>query len=554
VYDEYIDGATPRANPVDESGEPLRPDLGGPPKLDFRGSNLLLIARSWFDWGLSRRLVGSALGLAVIISTFMPPLIWNSNEDVYLSLAYRRFAPEMFTSNSAVYDSSNARFLGLYFMGAVVNFFGYENAHTLLRGLMAVAYGISFAYLFSVVRLTLGEGAIVICLYQLLGPDLMGGEWLFDGVETKTWAYASVVLALAFVMQDRWKLAAAGAVLATYLHFLVGAFWTVVLLFIHFNLHRQVWKTVSFASLYAVCVLPLLIIILGERASSSPGQSTDGLTADYIYSIIRNPHHAAPFKNFWVGKGRWAAGTVATAVMMLISFSFFRVLRSPAARTVLLSIAGVCVYLLLALIASYFDRHTGTLGKFILFRPSSLALLLFLMSAMLYLKQEMGATLPRRVATTGMLLVAVILVCNTAWRSVDRTRGKLAKEHRTIAQLEPVLSYSRFFMPPDAVVLIDPQLDELTSLPRILRQPTLVGWFFNPNLPTEVIKWYELLKFRASIFSNGCVGSMKYRVDYILVPSSEDAARLSSCGQRVLTSGTYTLIKVDEKLRWRGLG
>jgi hypothetical protein len=507
----------------------------------------------WFDWGLFSRLVGPALVLALIISTFMPPPIWNPNENNNLVLAYRRFAPDAFTSNSAVYDSSNARFLGEYLMGAVVSFFGYEIGHMLLRSLMAVAYGVSFAYLFSILGLSLAEGAIVICLYQLLGPDLMGGEWLFDGVETKTWAYASVVLALALVVQDRWKLAAAGAALATYLHFLVGGFWTIVLLFIHFNLHRQIWKTVSFASLYAGCVLPLLIIILGERGSSTSRLSTDGLTADYIYSIIRNPHHTAPFKNFWGGEGKgksnWAAGTVATTAVILVSFSLFRFLRSPAARTILLSVAGICVYLLLALIASYFDRHTGNLGKFYLFRPSSLALLLFLTSAMLYLQQEMGAIIPRRIAMAGTLLVAVILVSNTAWSAVDRTHDALAKEHRIIAAFEPVLSYSRSLMPPDAVVLIDPKLDKLTSFPRILRQPTLVSWWV-PNLPAEVIKWYELIKFRESIFSDGCVGSMKYRVDYILVRWSEDLAKLSSCGQTVLTSKAYiTLIKVDEQLR-----
>jgi hypothetical protein len=299
------------------------------------------------------------------------------------------------------------------------------------------------------------------------------------------------------------------------------------------------------------------VIIVGERASSTPFQTVDGLSADYISSIIRAPHHVAPFKHFWVGEGQgnWAAGTVATIAVMLASFLLFRFLRSPAARTIILSVAGICVYLLLALIVSYFDRNTGILGKFYLFRPSSLALLLFLMSAMLYLQQEIRAIISPQTATASLFLVAVILVCNTAWSAVGLTRAELANEHRSIAQLEPVLSYSRSSMPPNAVVLIDPKLDfQAVALPRILRQPTLVSWKFDPTLPAEIIKWYELVKFRESIFSNGCVGPMKYTVDYILMSSSEDAAKLSSCGQTVLTSKSYILIKVDEKLRWRGLG
>src|SRR5262245_26203728 len=106
-------------------------------------------------WPGGLRFLGCALVLALVISTFMPPLLWHPNENDYLVLAYRRFAPEMFSPNSAIFDSSNSRFLGLYLMGAVVGLFGYETGHLVLRILMALAYGLSLAYLLSVLRLTL---------------------------------------------------------------------------------------------------------------------------------------------------------------------------------------------------------------------------------------------------------------------------------------------------------------------------------------------------------------------------------------------------------------
>ena len=508
--------------------------------------------------GPSYRLFASTLVLSSAILAFMPPPVWYSNEEHYLLLAYQRAAPEMFTPNSVVFlDSENhSRVLGEYLMGTGISYLGYEAGHFLLRSLMAVAYGVSLAYLFAVLGLTLSQGIIALVLYRTMEVDMkyymMGGEWLFRGVETKTWAYAAVIAALASVVQGRWKLAATLAVLATYLHFLVGAFWSLVLLFVHFQLHRDGRKTVALGVVYAGCVAPLMIVLVWEQGYTASLRSSDGLTADYIYSFLSNAFHVAPFrKNFW--ESQWALRAAVTAMIMLVSAGLLRLVRSEIARTLLLSVLGICAYLLLALAASYFDRHSGTLGKFYLFRPSAFALLVFLLGVILYAQEAFATRLPRR-ASTVIPFLAILLLGNAYLEAIDKTDRFVKQQQKRVTRLLPVLSFASFSMTRDAVVLIDPKLDK-PWLPRLLGQPTLIGRKFMPSTPEGIIKWHELMNFRKTIFRAGCVDPLKHRVDFLLVYTSEHSPstvkKLRSCGQVVVTSKYYMLVQVEENLRWR---
>ena len=500
------------------------------------------------------QLIISAVVLGFLISTFMPPLIWSGNEEHYLMLSYRRFAPEGFTSNSVVFhDTTKARFLADFFMGSIVSPFDYETAHTLLLIFMSLAYGITVAYLFYVLGLTLSQGIILLYIFQAIEPRVtMGGEWLFRGVESKTMAYAAVITALAATLEGRWRLALACAVLATYLHFLVGGFWFGVLLFVYFYLHQDIRNAMMFGGIYAACVFPQLILLISEQVSGAPLRSIDGLTADYIYSIIRNPHHVAPFRSeqaFWAD---WALPILATVVCASACSQLLKIVKGPRARALVMAVLGVCAYLLLALIVSYFDRETGVFGKFVPFRPAAFGFFLFLVAAWLAIKES--TSIPAWAAAF-VTPVAIFLLGSSLLSAINETKEALAHEQEVQLSLEPVAA-KLAASAADAVVLIDPKLDseQYTNLPRLLRHPTLVGRKFMPSTRAAIIRWRDLMSFRKHLFSRGCTSPMQHQVDFILVsmvnrPAAEIQTIADTCGKAVVTTERYLLVRVAKKLK-----
>ena len=504
------------------------------------------------------RFIISALLFALLMLIFMPPLVWNDNEAHYFMLSYRRVAPDLFSPNNVVFhDTGNSRFLGEYLIGGVVSYLGYETAHALLRSLMAVAYGTSLAYLFAVLRLSLSEGVIVLYTYTVIETQTLGGEWLFWGIETKTMAYAAVFTALAFGIRGRWKLAVTFAALATYLHFLVGGFWTVVLLLIYFHLHTKIRQTLYFAAIYAFAVFPLLAILVFEQFTSVSPRSEDGLTADYIISFLRGPHHVAPFSSeahFWAD---WAPQILATTVAAITCLGLLQFVKSRITRTLLLTVIGICSYLLIALIISFFDRNTGALGKFFLFRPSALGLLLFLAALALSIKEVFSTTMPK---LTAILLIpmATLIFGISLLDAVSRTRDALADQLNAEKTLRPLLKYIEVSTDKKSVILIDPSFDsaKYMNIRRLIvgLRPTLVGNKYIPTDPAGIIRWHNLMNFRKKIFREGCVVPMKHRVDFILVSvlgGSRDQKELlfSSCGKLVVSTDQYFLVKVEDELR-----
>ena len=177
------------------------------------------------DAPLSRR--AGALALLPLLLLLLFPPNWHPNEYGYFMLAFRTVEPGAFFSNSAAFDGSSARLVGEVMLGLPVAWFGYETAHLLLKSLMAVIYATALAYFFAGLAMTLFEAVIVVAGFALLGQVLIGGEYIFGGVETKTFAYAGVFFALGAIVRGRARLAVGIMALATYFHFLVGGFWFV---------------------------------------------------------------------------------------------------------------------------------------------------------------------------------------------------------------------------------------------------------------------------------------------------------------------------------------
>jgi hypothetical protein len=206
-----------------------------------------------------------ALALLPMLAILLFPSGFAENESQYLMLAHRQVAPEAFSPYSAAFDHTNARLLTQLLMGTMVQALGYDGGQKALRVVMMLLYAASLAYLLSALTLSVLEAALALAVYCLVGPALIGAEWLFIGVESKTFAYAAVFLGLGLHWRGRPWGAVAAMVLATYLHFLVGGFWMAALLLLivlHADSLRPAIKPLG---AYVVAVLPMLAILINDQ-------------------------------------------------------------------------------------------------------------------------------------------------------------------------------------------------------------------------------------------------------------------------------------------------
>ncbi len=102
-----------------------------------------------------------------------------------------------------------------YALGTLIEAGGYTAAHALARVGMVVLYAGTMAYFFSGLRYSIGDALLTVALFRLAGEHLIGAEWLFRGVESKTVAYALLFLAFGFAIRGRWRAAVLAILAAT---------------------------------------------------------------------------------------------------------------------------------------------------------------------------------------------------------------------------------------------------------------------------------------------------------------------------------------------------
>jgi hypothetical protein len=478
------------------------------------------------------------VALACLLLLQMWPVTWIGNEEHYLQLAYRTFAPDRFSPHHAVsIDHSLMRVVPLYLLGSAVGLLGYDGGHALARIVSALLYAAGIAYFFTPLRFSVWDALLVLVVFLLNGEQLVGGEWLFQGVETKTLAYALLFFAFGFALRHRWMAASLLAAAATYMHFLVGGFWALAIWTQQWMETRDRRGLARAMALFTLAALPVAGLILRDRLV---GAAAGSAMADRLYAA-RVPWHVAPFlsrREFW----EWTWGFAAVVALLVVSGAIWarrRPARPPTLmvlRTAVFSLA----YLLLATGAAYLDRHTQVLAKFYVFRPSSLALF-FALTAVTAAVLEV---LPEPVAGVKALLIFGV-VATLSWRTfktqVDRAR--LARD--TIPERADLIDAVAAHTAPGDVVLIEPfrqmQPDHL-RLHREMPRPTLVALKFLPTNPADVLRWDAYLRMQKELFENGCRVSVA-PVRWLVTLRPKTAARLEqSCGPAVWRKGNVALI------------
>jgi hypothetical protein len=480
--------------------------------------------------------------LVIALVPLIPPHgVLDGNEEDYFQLAFRALFPESFGPYDAAFDSSRHRLIIDYPMGLLVWAFGYAATQIVLRVVAITAYAAALSSLFARLRLSVLDALVIIAVFYLLQQQILGRAWLFRTGESKVFAYALVIFAFVAVMDRRPIVAALCLAAATYCHIQVGGFWFCAAMLLMVLDRRRLREVAVTGAVFTVLVAPLVWIVLVDRMTLSALDPPPGMPdADYIYSIIRVPHHVAPFASLDIFVRFWA---VNIPVLFLALGAALWVRRRSEVRLHPLAtvVVAILCYLVLALVASYFDRHSGIFGKFYLFRPSSLTLLLLLALGL----SAINALSPPRLDR--FKAVAALLLAVPAFGYALAQAAIVGVTHwRRTATYEALASYVDKTVPPGGIVLIEPSLDLAgVALHRYLPRPTLVANKFVPTNDEEIYRWYGYRQLQDRVFSQGCDRPFELPVRALITRTGPALVRIRDCGPAVEVADGYWVVTVD---------
>jgi hypothetical protein len=476
----------------------------------------------------------------VLLLLLPPDGVLTDNEENYFQLAAQAAAGAAPTPNSAVFDASTHRYASEFLLGSLIIHIGFERTQIITRTATAAGFALLLPLVFGLFALSALDGIIIVIVFALLGQSLMGGEWIFHGFEAKVVAYGFVLAALyAARVRQGLGIAMALCVIATYFHFLVGGFWFGAILVLRLvdkprDLGRIALAGIAFIALTA----PLTGTLFWTRLHAEPAKVLDTPPPDVIFSLIREPWHAAPFVSRYDFIVQWLPGFLLAGAMLAGCVLIARTAASASQRVIATWLALLLAYLFLALVSAFIERHTGAMGKFYPFRPSSLILLLWLTLVTAWL----GNLVTRHSHAIKLLILALIapsFVSAAALRIAHDLdlQTNFAADKRALATY---LATARA----GAVVLIDPAIEaSFLDFERQTGRPSLISWKFAPTNDPELREWYRRMEFRQAVFHGGCTSPSKYPVDFLLATPADAGALAPSCGPVVLEMQHWRLIR-----------
>lgn len=487
----------------------------------------------------------AASSLILVLLLLIPPHgILSDNEENYFALAERFVDGSAWPLQTAVFDASRHRMLSDTTLGTLVGAIGYAPAQVAARLLAVAGYAVVLWALFATVGLSALDATLVVMAIALIGQDIIGGEWLFGGYEAKVAAYVLVLAALRQVLvSEGLRAAALLFAAATWFHFLVGGFWFAASMLLRLQQAppQEARRVGAAAVLFAILVAPLAAIIVWSRlADISTAQATGVPSPDVIYSIIREPHHQSPFLSWAYFRDRWLPGYAMAVPMLVACILIGRHAPTQRLRMLAIWLAGLLAYLFLVLPPKYLDRDSGVLGKFYLFRPSSLILLLWLLLALAVAVAMLG----RR---AWMLRGALLAAAAPLFLYVQG--GRVLREFVAHAELEAekraLVAAVAQAAAPGEIVLIDPALEgQLLDFERRTRRPTLVMWKFAPTNDAELIEWYRRMQLRQAVFERGCEAASDRADIAVLLTTPANASRVAAgCGPELARAGSWVLLR-----------
>ncbi|BAY79083.1 hypothetical protein NIES25_55650 (plasmid) [Nostoc linckia NIES-25] len=277
------------------------------------------------------------------------------------------------------------------------------------------------------------------------------GERIVGVLETKIFAYAMVMLAIAFMLRKRYRLMAFLLGLATSFHILVGGYttlfatvWVILKRKIYFPSMRE-WGIII--PLYLITSVFGLKAAIEQLSSPTPASS---IPISYIYVFLRMPHHLNPLSwraNWWIVPTFYLVMLVSSAAVLWFNRptqALPEQLEEYQARIGLFEFTLISlVPYVLGLVIAPFDSQ-GSLLQYYLFRVGDV--MLHLNACLLF------ACALERIFTTRKQQKVLLLLC-TIVVSISVVKGF----HTFEKEFQSTLNF------PDESQEVDPQWKDMVG-------------------------------------------------------------------------------------------
>lgn len=451
-----------------------------------------------------------------------------------------------------------------YIFGYLVNEMGFLNGGYAGRLISYLLLAIAFFILFRTIRLRFSLGLIVLLIF-LGNQTLIAGEWIAGGADTKSFAYASALLAFSFFFQKRYLIGFAFAGAALSFHVLIGTYamfcTLIALLLTTDSLRSDVRKLIRQSWPFLISGIFGILAIIQQII---PQGAVDAKKAWEIYVEIRVPHHVLP--SAWNGDF-WIIELLFAICFFLVIYFFintrpFKFTAAYALGSVFLFGIGLFLYTSgqTTLLRFYWFRYPDVMSPFLSAVLAALILnyLTFLdiadipriNSKFKWIQPVLSKGLPLLFA-----LVAVLLTLQSfQFLRVKYQRGLLRKNPDS----HQVLNWIEENTDKDAVFLVDPMiLDFYTKAQRA----QFVSFQHSPQSAAEILEWFERIEM-----SNGNLpflapqdkGKLQehfYQLDPLSIQQLADTYGLTYyldlvdnqlLFERVYVDDFYVLYKIDQ--------
>jgi hypothetical protein len=414
------------------------------------------------------------------------------NEADHLPYARQLVQPDWLPHDFYLNSSNTYRYPFSVVLGILVYYLGFDYAALVGRLLVYLFLAFAFNVFFRSIQLRLSLRLLVLLAF-IPSQSLVASEWIIDEAETKSVAYAFVLLALSGFLCKRYLAGFAYAGAALSFHILVGAYavWcTVGATLLNLRAYRLEWLTMIRQSWPFFLTGAFGFVVAAEHLF--PLVTTDLHRAWEIYVQYRLPHHLLP--SAWERNG-WFVLSPATGLFAL-SYWFCRehtprLLAAYGLASVTLFAVGLLFYFLghITMLRFYWFRFPDTIVPLISFTLIALGLNYLTDTRLQQQRTRLARTLRVSLAGAGVLLLSYSLV---------RFPARM-EEHPHVndyplfspTELRPMFAWIKANTAKDATFLVDPTLSDFYIR---AERAVFVSLKHVPSAGPDILEWYERIK------------------------------------------------------------
>lgn len=334
--------------------------------------------------------------------------------------------------------------------------------------------------------------AVGLFLYTDRTQGAVAFEWLLGGLEAKSVAYGLVLLALALMLEGRYRCMALMLGLATSFHVLVGG-WTFLVvvgwLAVRWNRLQSIRYIALLLGIYLAASVVVIRPVLEQLFTTLPASL---VTPSYIYVFLRLPHHLNPLA--W-SSNRWINPTIYLLVLAL-SICSLRRQQFDKLSEQNIACRSLCEFTLISLVPfilglaiAPFDSQ----GRLLQYYPFRLGDVMLPLNTCLLFACALQQTFTGRAGRVLILICVLLLTgaCSVQFVTFQEQFFALRQFPQLDPEFKALCNWVRKSTPTDATV-VSPPVD-FVEFTWLAERPTIAKFKLLPQTKVGILDWYERL-------------------------------------------------------------